>query len=346
MFIARAILSPFALIYAMGVWLRNQLYITGILSRTEFDLPIICVGNLSAGGTGKTPHIGWLIKELLPIYKLALLSRGYGRKTIGYVAAASNSRAEDIGDEPMLLYQKYNINTVACENRVLGVPNLLADFPDTDCILMDDGYQHLAIKPGLTILLTDYSHLFTRDYLLPAGRLREFRNGYKRAHIIIVSKCPMYLSKQQKEYIIKEIAPLPHQKVFFTGIYYKPIQYASGELAVLDKNSKIVLITGIADATLIKDKLSTDYTLLHHFEYSDHKPYTDEHVRRWLQMIEEVPGGAQLVCTEKDWIKLNGFNTDLKKHMLILPIEIIINDHEKHELITDIRKYIDSYRTI
>ena len=214
----RILVAPFTLLYVGILYLRNLCYNKGLLTETSFELPIINVGNLAFGGTGKTPHIEYLIHLLKPNYKVAVLSRGYKRKTIGYFFASNESTAAQIGDEPRQIKQKFKdeIDLAVSENRVIGVPNLLFDAPETDIILLDDAFQHRAIKAGLNILLTDYNNLFTQDYLTPSGTLREYRAGYKRADIIIVTKCNADLSDSEKQQIIAEIKPLAHQKVYFS----------------------------------------------------------------------------------------------------------------------------------
>ena len=180
------LLYPFSLLYGLVLWIRNRLYDNGVLTSVEFDLPVIAVGNLSVGGTGKTPHVEYLIRLLKDHYKTATLSRGYNRKTKGYLLAGPQSTAADIGDEPMQFHRKFPEVTVCVgEERMLAVPQLLGDQPDTAVILLDDAFQHRSIKPGLNLMVSDYSRLFTRDHVVPFGRLREGRKGYHRANGII-----------------------------------------------------------------------------------------------------------------------------------------------------------------
>ena len=217
----RILLFPFSVLYAVIIWIRNWCYDKHILQSTSFNLPIICVGNLSAGGTGKSPMVEFLIKTLKNQFKVAVLSRGYKRKTSGYALAGEDSTALDIGDEPMLFHSKFPEIAVAVgEERIVAIPQLLHDRPGTEAIILDDAFQHRSVKAGLNIILTDYSNLFTRDWYLPTGDLRDERRSSRRAQIIVVTKCPEQLSEAQREETKREINPLPGQQLFFSTIRY------------------------------------------------------------------------------------------------------------------------------
>src|ERR1700761_3162932 len=217
----RILLFPISLLYAVVVKIRNWCFDKKILSSTAFNLPIICVGNLAVGGTGKSPMVELLIRTLRSRFEVAVLSRGYKRKTRGYALAGELTTALDIGDEPMQFHSKFPDVAVAVgEERIVAIPQLLHDRPETRAIILDDAFQHRAVKAGLNILLTDYSNLFTRDWWLPSGDLRDAPSSYKRADIILVTKCPESLSEEERRAIILEIAPLKHQQVFFSSIQY------------------------------------------------------------------------------------------------------------------------------
>ena len=339
----KVLLLPFTALYALGIVLRNFFYHSGIVTRTSFDIPIICVGNIAAGGTGKTPHIGWLIGKLQHTYRLALLSRGYGRKTVGYVAAYPKITAAQLGDEPLQLYRKYHIPTVASESRVLGVPSLLGDYPNTECILMDDGMQHLPIKAGLYIMLTEYHNLFTRDWLLPSGRLREFKSGYKHAQLIIVTKCPADITNADKQRIIAEIQPLPQQQVLFSHIAYQSLQFAKDKTPLAITDASFILVTAIAGAGLLKTHLQSLGKLVHHFEYPDHHAFTETEVRNWLDRLKQTEDNTYLVCTEKDVVKLDGFMHDLAPHLLVAPIDMAMNREDEQALLNQVTTFIDTF---
>ncbi len=217
----RILLFPLSLIYALVVRIRNWCYDRNILSSSSFNLPIICVGNLAVGGTGKSPMVELLIRILKDRYEIAVLSRGYKRKTRGYALAGASSTALDIGDEPMQFHSKFPELTIAVgEERIVAIPQLLHDRPGTRAIVLDDAFQHRSVKAGLNILLTDYSNLFTRDWWLPSGDLRDAPSSYRRADLIIVTKCPEDLAESERRSIIQEIGPLKHQQVFFSAIQY------------------------------------------------------------------------------------------------------------------------------
>src|ERR1041385_6345039 len=200
----RILLLPFSIIYWFAVWLRNFLYDTNILRSSSFGLPVICVGNLSVGGTGKSPMVEFLVERLKNKFRVATLSRGYKRKTTGYALANEHTTSLDIGDEPMLFHQKFPKVPVAVgEERLVAIPQLLHDKPDTQVIILDDAFQHRAVTAGLNILLTDCNNLFTRDFYLPTGDLRDLRSSYRRAEIIVVTKCDPGLTRMGRKKIMK-----------------------------------------------------------------------------------------------------------------------------------------------
>ncbi len=242
------LLYPFSLLYGLIMWLRNRLYDTSVLTAVEFDVPVIAVGNLSMGGTGKTPHVEYLIKLLKDLYPVATLSRGYQRSTKGYVLANAQTTANDIGDEPMQFHQKFpDIKVCVGEERMLAIPQLLGEAPDTRVILLDDAFQHRSVKPGLNVLITDYSRRFTKDHVVPFGYLRENRKGYKRADLIIVSKCPPGLSTAAARKIREEIKPLPGQQLYFTCLQYGDMyDLFTREPILPDAGTTVLLVCGIA----------------------------------------------------------------------------------------------------
>src|SRR5215203_2465551 len=217
----RVLLLPFAILFWFAVVIRNWLYDKKIIRSISFGLPLICVGNLSVGGTGKSPMVEYLVKHLKSRFRVATLSRGYKRKTKGYALANEHTTAIDIGDEPLQFYKKFPDVPVAIgEERIVAIPQLLHDHPQTEVVILDDAFQHRAIKAGLNIILTDYFNLFTRDFFLPTGDLRDAKSSYKRAEIIVVTKCRPDLSTEEKQSLIKEIAPVEGQRIFFATISY------------------------------------------------------------------------------------------------------------------------------
>lgn len=344
MMLVRILLIPFSILYGMVILTRSLLYKTGLLNRTEFDIPVICVGNLSFGGTGKTPHIEYLIRLLETNNEVAVLSRGYRRKTSGYLLVNETAVAYDVGDEPLQIKKKFkNVAVGVCENRVLGVPNLLADSPETNVILMDDGFQHLEIKAGLNIILTDYSHLFTRDFIAPSGTLREFRSGAKRADIIIVTKCPEHISTDEQHKLIQEIAPLKNQKVFFTyQTFSEPAGLYINDLAA-DANADVLLFAGIAYTNSLEKHLSGIFKSVTTIKYSDHKDYSKETIGEILTRYNSIVSDNKIIMTtEKDAVKLQSKEfEELFRDVKIFyqPMEIEFTDSCK----TDFNKLILDY---
>ena len=351
MTIIRILVAPFTLLYGCILFIRNLCYDKGLLPETSFELPIINVGNLAFGGTGKTPHIEYLIRLLKTQYKVAVLSRGYKRKTIGYFFASNESTAVEIGDEPRQIKQKFKaeIDLAVSENRVIGVPNLLFDAPETDIILLDDSFQHRAIKAGLNILLTDYNNLFTQDYLTPSGTLREYRAGYKRADIIIVTKCNADLGEKEKQEIIAEIKPLVHQKVYFSYQKFGAlIHYFNGSMLPIDeiKNTDLLLFSGIAKATSFEKYLETNSkSIIDAWQFGDHHDFTIEEMEKLLATFGSNPSTNKIiVSTEKDSMRLmtDEFKALLQNYPIYyLPLEIVFFENEKTFFNNQILNYVE-----
>jgi tetraacyldisaccharide 4'-kinase len=347
----RILAAPFALFYGFILFIRNWCYSSGLLPETSFELPIINVGNLAFGGTGKTPHIEYLIKLLKPTHKVAVLSRGYKRKTIGYFFATNESSATEIGDEPRQIKQKFKdeIHLAVSENRVIGVPNLLFDAEDTDVILLDDAFQHRAIKAGLNILLTDYNNLFTQDYLTPAGTLREYRAGYKRADIIIVTKCNADLQQIEKDKIKAQIKPLAHQQVFFSYQKYDdevPYFNQNIENQINLKSTDILMFSGIAKADSFENYLEQNARkVLTAWRFGDHHDFTKEEITKLLTEFDKYESENKiLVSTEKDAMRLqtDEFKDLLKNYPIYyLPLQVAFFENDKEKFNQTILNYVE-----
>ena len=345
MLFLRLILIPISLAYALVISVKNLCYRIGIYRSTEFDIPIICVGNLSFGGTGKTPHIEYIIRLLSDHFKVAVLSRGYRRKTKGYVFADDKTNASLIGDEPFQIKNKFKEIAVAvCESRVFGVPELLGDAPETQVILMDDGFQHRAIKAGLNILLTDYSRLFYKDHTAPSGTLREFRSAYKRAQIIIVTKCPENLSTSIRQEIILNIAPLPSQKVFFSfQTYDEPVGVFDQEYTI-DKNADVLLFAGIANTYSLEEHLRKEFKSVSAVRFADHKAYSEISLNAIKDKFQKIESENKIIITtEKDAVKLRTpeFATILAGIPIFYqPMKIAFFESNQSEFNTQIINYV------
>lgn len=342
MSLLRKILTPFSVLYGEITSARNIFYNKGILKSTSFDIPTIVVGNLSVGGTGKTPQVEYLVRLLQDKYKVAILSRGYKRRTKGFKIADAMTTAFDIGDEPMQYYTKFNNVIVAVDaDRVNGITELskLKDAPDV--ILLDDAYQHRKVEAGLNILLTSYGNLYVDDKMLPSGNLREKIEGADRAQIIIVTKCPDELSEQQQFEITKKLKAELHQTVFFSSIKYgKDIIGKGTELPVNElSNFEIVLVTGIANTeplTTFLDKINCKY---HHIKFTDHHNFTEKDYlkinERYSKIKVDNPEASGLILTtEKDYVR----SFTGKDNFYYLPIETNFIAHQ-----TDFNKLIKKY---
>lgn len=305
----KILLFPFALLYDFITRVRNFLYDSGRRGSIQFDANIISVGNLTVGGTGKTPHIEYLIRLLKDRYKLATLSRGYGRKTKGFRLADENSSAHTLGDEPFQYYKKFGkeVTVAVGEERVLAIPSILMEREETKVILLDDAYQHRAVRPQLSILLSDFNRPFYKDHLLPYGRLRESRKGAERADLVVISKCPAGLSLTMQQGIAEAVSIYTKKDVpvFFTGLNYgKPVLFSDVGKEI--SFSKVVLLTGLANAKPLVEYIEKNYTLSKHLEYPDHYDYTEkrvEFIRSVFNMINKDQDHI-LITTEKDMVKL------------------------------------------
>lgn len=306
------------------------------------------MGNLSAGGTGKTPHVEYLLFLLHYVYKVATLSRGYGRRSHGFVIGDINSTSFQIGDEPRQFKSKFPETVVSvCEDRVLAVPRLLGEHPEVDVILLDDAFQHRGIKAGLSVLITEYSNLFTRDHLLPLGWLREHGSNYHRADIIIVSKCPYNLPLAESEKIIKEIAPYSYQKIYFSCIQYGPLYSFNdfGQKWQLEKDTDVLLVCGIARFDELKNYLSQRARNVYVRDYRDHyrfDRYDLEVIRETFTNVGDVK--KIIVTTEKDAARLEEFRDwflQNKIEIFVQPIAVqfLLGGGEKFN--ADILQYIE-----
>ena len=310
----RKILLPIVPIYYLVTWLRNKLYDLGVKKSVSYDFPVICVGNLSAGGTGKTPMIEYLINLLKNDYKVATLSRGYKRKTDGFQLANKNSNAESIGDEPFQFYSKFQneIFVAVDADRRNGIQNLLQENPEV--ILLDDAFQHRKVKAGFNILLTTYNNLYFKDIVLPTGNLREPRSGAKRANIIVVTKCPKNLNTSEKSDITKRIHPERYQHVFFSSIAYSDSLFSAEETKAIDKLEPFTLVTGIANAAPLVDFLKSKNLNFEHLNFKDHHDFKEED-------ISTLEKKELIVTTEKDFMRLKQHES-LKGKLFYLPIAV------------------------
>lgn len=349
--VIRILLLPLALLYGIGVGIRNLFYQAGVLRSVHFDLPVISVGNLSVGGAGKSPHIEYLVRWLNQYIGIAVLSRGYGRKTMGFRPVTVIDNAEQAGDEPLQIKRKFpDVPVSVSESRALGVPELVKRNPETQCVLLDDAFQHLAVTPGLNILLTEFSHPFTRDWLLPAGRLREWRYGYRRADIIIVTKCPPELTTQQRYEMLVEIDPYPRQRVYFSRYQYGALYdiFHPDALRPLDLDTHILLVSAIANTDYLLQYLGGEAGSVQTLEFEDHHYFDETDLNDILRRFESMPHRNKIiVTTEKDAARLELHEEYLRANGLpvyALPVRVSFCDNDEVDFQADVKQFLMDFK--
>ena len=375
----RWLLFPFSLLYGLVVIIRNWCYDSGVFKSHQFKIPVISIGNLDVGGAGKSPMTEYLIRLFKDDYKLATLSRGYGRDTKGYLvgdvesvaSAASGSPTNatltahrspltthhsplstQIGDEPAQFKHKFPDVTVAvCEDRVAGIKQLM---PNHDLILMDDAYQHRAVVPGYSILLFDYNRINEPHLLLPAGNLREPFSGRWRARIIIVSKCPKQLTDNEKEVIAQKVEPLPYQALFFTSIVYQALRDIEGNSSdiIIDSETTVFLLTGIANPNQLVKHLKGLTTHIIHHKYPDHHPFTSKNIAKLADAFDSCVSQKKIIITtEKDAQRLEGsllsagVGEAKKLPVFVMPISVTFLNESGHRFDKIVKEYVREHTT-
>ena len=335
--LARFLLYPFAVLYDLITSIRNLFFDIGIFKQTSFNVPVIIVGNLSVGGTGKTPQIEYLIRLLNHTYKIAVLSRGYKRKTKGFVLLNKNHAVEDVGDEPLQYFKKFkNIKVAVDANRVSGIKKLLA-INSLNTVLFDDAFQHRKVKGSFYILLTKYDDLFVDDFLLPTGNLRESSTGAKRAAVILVTKCPDSISlKEQK--LIKDKLEKYNKKIFFTAISYASTLSGNKQISIEHlKDYKVLLITGIANPKPLTDFLTDRNINFKHLKFSDHHEFSTKEIDQIKEDFKTIKESKKrIITTEKDYIRL----VDKLNDVSFLEIETVFLENQKEQFNTMIKTHL------
>jgi tetraacyldisaccharide 4'-kinase len=347
------LLYPFSHIYTAVTDIRNFMYNTGILPHHEFRLPVICVGNITVGGTGKTPHVEYLINLLKKNFRVATLSRGYKRKSSGFRIVSSSLEVNEVGDEPMQIHNKYPDITVAVDrDRVNGVNSILNQYPDTEVIILDDGFQHRRIKPGFSILLTDFSRLMINDHLMPYGRLRERASNMNRADIILITKSPEKISPIQRRIIVKEINKAAYQNLYFTALEYKDPEPVFAQPAVYEltlsgrkrEGSGIVLLTGIANPLPLKEYLAGFFKEIVHLSFPDHHKFTGKDIAKVTGAFLNLGSSEKfLITTEKDAVRLREFTNIaelIRSSAYYIPVGIKFLNNDKDEFDNLIIDYV------
>ena len=327
-------LLPFSWLYGLAVIIRNELFELNILKTRRFDIPVISVGNITVGGSGKTPHVEYLIRLLKDKMKVAVLSRGYKRKSRGYVLAGNNTPMREIGDEPYQMKIKFpNIRVAVDKKRCEGIDRLTTDeeTKDTDVILLDDAFQHRYVQPGINILLVDYHRLIIYDKLLPAGRLREPLSGKHRADIVIITKCPDTLNPIDYRVLSKAMELYPFQQLYFTKLEYCPLEpiFHKGLSIPLTeiRGKNVLLLTGIASPRQLETDINayTGNNALTMLSFPDHHSFTQKDIRRINEAFAGMEAPRMIITTEKDQARLMGIETlsdDVKDNIYALPIKV------------------------
>lgn len=348
----RNLLAPCAPFYGLMVTIRNRLYDYNILNSTEFRLPIISIGNITVGGTGKTPHVEYLISLLHGTFNLAALSRGYKRKSRRFLLATPGSTAEEVGDEPRQIKRKFpDIQMAVDANRVHGVQKLIADYKELNVILLDDAFQHRSIKPGLSILLIDYNRPLSRDNLLPLGNLRENAGEKRRAHIIIVTKCPQKLKPIERRLVVKEINPFPYQTLYFTTMIYGEFYPVfESDAPKLTKNTckkekyRLYMVTGIVNSRPLKKHLRGISPKITESKFPDHHYFSRKDIDAITSAFETIDHDKKIIITtEKDAMRFQStkwINDTLKKNMYYIPVGIEFLDEEEDTFNNQIISYV------
>lgn len=301
------LLFPVSIVYCLVTRFRNHLYDIGYKKSFRFEIPVISVGNLSVGGTGKTPMVEYLVRLLKDNYAVAILSRGYGRKTSGFRLASEQDSSKTLGDEPFQYYLKFGpgVAVAVGENRALAIPEILFQIPDTEAVLLDDAYQHRSVAPHFSILLTEYKKPFFKDFLMPTGRLREPAAGAKRTDVIVVTKCPENLQEQECRQMERDIRKYAgeNKPIFFSAIKYMQPKAVYKNRADLGKNA--ILFSGISNANYLESYVSENFNLVKHFNFNDHHSYTTTDIGNILDAFNRVNDTDKcLLTTEKDMVKL------------------------------------------
>lgn len=352
----KVILIPIAWLYGLVIWIRNSLYDHGILHTTAFNIPIISVGNITVGGTGKTPHVEYLADLLQHEFNVATLSRGYKRKTRDFRIASTDSTVGEVGDEPLQIKMRYPGITVAVDRkRVHGVGRLMQQTPPVDVILMDDAYQHRSVKPGLSILLMDYARPVDRDHLLPAGMLREPASNRSRAHIILVTRSPERIKAIERREYVNRLGLSLGQHLYFTSMHYgelRPVYSGTPDRKASWFKLKvggILLLTGIANPRPLRSYARRIQTNLTELSFPDHHQYSRKDMKKitcTFQKLQEQHQEILVLTTEKDAMRLQEHSPiqELKDALYAVPIHVHFPDDDKEEFDRQIFNYVSSNR--
>lgn len=329
------LLYPVSKLYGMGMAVRNKMFEYGMLKQEEFDIPVVVVGNIAMGGTGKTPHVEYIVESLMGKYNIGVLSRGYKRSTSGFVLATPQSRPEDIGDESYQIYRKFGpeITVAVCENRVEGIKKMREVNPKINMLILDDAFQHRYVKPSVSIVLTEFNRPVFNDKILPYGRLRESKNALNRAEIVVVTKCPPDMKPMQYRIFKENLNLFPYQKLYFSRFNYGhlvPVFPTETDtvpsISSLDSDTSLLVVTGVANPKPFSRYLRRHKAKVKVRRFPDHHNFTASDMESISRQFEELPGKQKyIITTEKDAVRLFNnpyFPHHLKKHIFYIPIKV------------------------
>ena len=357
--LSKLVLLPCSKIYGGITYLRNKAFDWQILKETDFDVPVITVGNIAVGGTGKTPHVEYLVNSFKRSRKVAVLSRGYKRKTKGFIIAGRTSTPSDIGDESYQIYHKFNgeVTVAVCEDRVFGIRELLRLNPDIEMVILDDAFQHRYVKPTVSVVITEYNHPLAHDSMLPYGRLREPARGINRADIVVVAKCPPQMTPWDYRERVKDYDLFPSQHLFFSHFAYQPLQPVFPDVATtvpyldwLTAGDTLLAVAGIGNPRPFVRHLKGFAAKVKVDIFADHHQYTKKDIEYLLGRFRQLKGKQRMiVTTEKDAVLLAAnpyFPHELKAHTFFLPIEVQFdNPYDEPPNVEVIEKLIKERKT-
>ncbi len=328
-------LTPFSWLYGFGVYIRNKFFDWGILKEVSFDVPVVGVGNITVGGTGKTPHVEYILECLRYKRNIAVLSRGYKRKTHGFIVASAKSTPDDIGDEPLQIYEKFGgtVKVAVCESRVKGVRELIKQFPKINLIVLDDSFQHRYIKPKVNIMLMDYSHPVYSDEILRLGRMRESRQERYRADMVITTKCPADVSALDMRLVSKHLELMPYQKLYFSSFDYGGLipvfpDDCSERVRLVDITSEdsVILLTGVANPRPFVNHFREYPFKKRVLHFPDHHNFKKSDLHKIVTKFKEAPGNRKfIITTEKDAMRISHnpyFPVELRPLIFYIPIGV------------------------
>ena len=347
--IQRVLLSPASFLYGLAVGLHQSLYWSGFLKSIKFSVPVISIGNLSVGGTGKSPHVYYLLELLREYIHPAVISRGYKRKTEGFRLVNRDDQVSMVGDEALQTKIKFpDIPVAVAESRALGIPALLAKRPEIQLVLMDDGFQHLQVKPGLNILLTEYASPFSQDALLPGGRLREWRHGAGRADIIIVSKCPKEPTAEETTKWRKELNIHAHQKLFFSTIRYsKPYHFLNPQRSLFfNQSMHVTVLSAIAQSSYLVNEIAQHVASTIEISFEDHHYFSEQEIREIIRKFNAISNPNKIILTtEKDATRLTAYSALLEQEKIdIFVMPISIDFYQKNEFDQTIKQFLLDFK--